>query len=72
MPLDPNLLDGLLGDLVVNSNQSSSLTRMADRNATQGLAVIQNVLIQQHGGTADDAATMAALRTAIHIPKVDG
>ena len=65
------LVDALLGDLIVSSNSGGALTRMADRNATQGLAVIQNVLVQQNGGTADDAATMAALRTAIHIPQAD-
>jgi len=31
--------------------------------------VVNTTLIQQHGGTADDAATMAALRTSIYVPR---
>lgn len=60
------------GELVSGSRESARLTGMADRNLTQGLGVIHDVLIQQAGGVADDAATMAAMRTSIHIPTAGG
>ena len=59
------------GELVTGSRESARLTGMADRNLTQGLGVIHDVLIQQAGGVADDAATMSALRTSIHVPTGD-
>ena len=66
------VIEILGGELVAGSRESHRLTSMADRNLTQGLGVVNTNLIQQHGGTTDDSATMAALRTAIHIPKADG
>ena len=57
---------------MIGTRESARLTGMADRNLTQGLGVVNTTLIQQHGGTADDAAQMAALRTAIHIPEKSG
>ena len=71
MPLGKELSALMEAEIVVNNRESQRLTGVVDRSLTQGLGVIQNILIQQHGGTADDAATMAALRTAIHIPQVD-
>lgn len=72
MALDPAILDGTLGELLAGARESARLSGVVDRSLVQGLGVIQNILIQQHGGTADDAATMAALRTAIHIPVAAG
>lgn len=71
MALDPAVGDTLMAQLLSDHNANSGLTRTADRNLTQGLGVVNTTLIQQHGGTADDAATMAALRTSIHIPEKD-
>ena len=71
MALDPAVENLLCGELVAGARESARLTGAADRNLTQGLGVVNTTLIQQHGGVADDAATMAALRTAIHIPTKD-
>lgn len=71
MAMDPGLIDLLSGELITGAQQSAALTRALDRNLTQGLGVVNTTLIQQHGSTADDSATMAALRTAIHIPQAD-
>ena len=71
MPLDSEVSDLLKGELMVGARNSAGLTAAADRTLTQGLGVVNTTLIQQHGSTADDAATMAALRTAIHIPQAD-
>ena len=69
MPLDSEVSDLLKGELAAGARESARLTGAVDRNLVQGLGVINSTLIQQHGGTADDAATFAALRTSIHIPK---
>lgn len=69
MALDTEVSDLLKGELVAGARQSAGLTAAVDRNLVQGLGVVNTTLIQTHGGTADDAATMAALRTAIHIPE---
>ena len=71
MPLDSEVSDLLKGEMMVGARDSARLTSAVDRNLTQGLGVVNTTLIQQHGSTADDAATMAALRTAIHIPSAD-
>jgi len=64
-----NLDDVLTGELAAGIRESARLTGMADRNLSQSLGVIQNTLVQQAGGVADDAATMSALRTAIWTPE---
>lgn len=69
MALDPGVADILKGELAAGIRESARLTGLADRNLSQGLGVINNTLIQQHGSAADDAATMAALRTSIHVPQ---
>ena len=71
MPVLSELIDVIGAELAVGARESARLTGMADRNLTQGLGVIDNTLIQQAGGVADDAATMAALRTATHVPSKD-
>ena len=71
MALDAEVSDLLKGEMMVGARGSASLTSAADRNLTQGLGVVNTTLIQQHGSTADDAATLAALRTAIHVPQAD-
>ncbi len=70
--MDEKLFAILTGEVAAGSRESARLTGLADRNATQGLAVINSTLIQQHGGAADDAATMAALRTATFVPRDPG
>lgn len=69
MPMDPAIENLLSGELAAGARESARLTGAFDRNLTQGLGVVNTTLIQQAGGVADDAATMAALRTAIHVPQ---
>jgi len=56
-------------EIVLGSRHSSDLTRLADRNATQGLAIIQNTILQSVGATADDGQLIAALQTASRTPR---
>ena len=69
MPLDSEVSDLLKADLVADHRARGGLTSLADRNCTQGLAVIQNTVIQQAASVADDAAIMSALRTSIYVPQ---
>jgi len=69
MALDAAVSDILVAQLLSDHTQASGNSRTADRNLTQGLGVVNTTLIQQHGGTSDDAATFGALRTAIHVPQ---
>ena len=62
------IVEVLSGELLAGARESSRLTSMADRNLTQGLGVVNTNLIQQHGGTTDDSATIAALQTASRTP----
>jgi hypothetical protein len=71
MPLDEQVCDLLKMEGMTGARESARLSGVVDRNLVQGLGVVNTTLIHQHGGTADDAATMAALRTAIHIPVID-
>lgn len=68
MAMDTELASMLTGEIAAGTRESARLTGVADRNLTQGLGVVNTNLIQQHGGTTDDATTIAALRTAIHAP----
>ena len=72
MPLDAEVSDLLKGEMVSGARESARLSGAVDRNLVQGLGVVNTTLIQQHGGTADDAAQMAALRTAIYVPEKAG
>ena len=69
MALDPAVSDLLQAQLLSDHTGSSGLSRMVDRNLAQGLGVVNTTLIQTNGSVADDAATMAALRTAVFVPK---
>jgi len=71
MPMDTEVSDLLKMEGMVGAREGARLSGVVDRNLVQGLGVINSTLIQQHGGTADDAATMAALRTARYIPTKD-
>ena len=71
MALDAAISDQLTLDGLVMAREGAKLSGVVDRNLVQGLGVVNTTLIQQHGSTADDAATMAAMRTAIHIPAAD-
>ncbi|MHC4179071.1 MAG: hypothetical protein ACYSWU_16280 [Planctomycetota bacterium] len=64
-----NLDDVLQGQLAAGIQSGAQQIAMASLNLTQGFGVILETLVQQGGGVADDAATMAALRTAIHVPE---
>lgn len=68
MALDPSVADQLTTLVLTGAKHASELNQLADRNLAQGMGVINSTLIQQHGGAADDAATMAALRTAVNVP----
>jgi hypothetical protein len=68
MAFDTEVKDLLVLEGVSGLRTGSRLTDTLDRNLVQGLGVVNTTLIQTHGGTADDAATMAALRTAVWIP----
>lgn len=67
--MNDKLFEILISEIAAGARGSAALTAVADRNLTQALGVIMNTLVQQHGGVADDAAVMAALRTTIHIPQ---
>jgi hypothetical protein len=69
MALDAEVADLLKMEGMAGARESARLTGAVDRNLVQGLAVVNTTLIQQHGGTTDDSATMAALRTAVYVPK---
>jgi hypothetical protein len=64
-----NPQDILMALIATGAQHSAGLTQMADRNATQGLTVVNTTLIQQHGGVADDPAIFGALNTAAGIPQ---
>ena len=68
MPLDSEVSDLLKMEGMIGAREAAKLGGVIDRNLVQGLGVVNITLIQQAGGTADDAATMAALRTAIYVP----
>ena len=68
MPLDSEVSDLLKMEGMVGAREGAKLAGVVDRNLVQGLGVVNTTLIHQHGSSADDAATMAALRTAIYIP----
>ena len=69
MALDAEVADLLKMEGMAGARESARLTGAVDRNLVQGLAVVNTNLIQQHGGTTDDSATMSALRTAVYVPK---
>lgn len=71
MALDAEVADLLKMEGMAGARESARLSGVVDRNLVQGLGVVNTTLIQQHGSTADDAATMAALRTSIHVPQAD-
>ena len=57
MPLDPELADLMKGELIAGTRHGAALTGVVDRNAVQGLVVVNTTTIQQHASTADDAAS---------------
>jgi len=69
MALDPALADQLTAIGLSSHQQGMALIGTIDRNAVQGLTVINSTLIQQHGGVADDAAQFAGMNTAAGIPQ---
>ncbi len=69
MPMDPALESILTGELAAGTRGAAALTGVVGQNLVQMGGVILENLTHQHGGTADDAATMAALRTSIFVPQ---
>ena len=67
-----SLDDVLQGSLAAGVLERAGLTSVVDRNLVQGFGVINETLVQAAGGVADDAATIAALRTSIYVPQKDG
>ncbi len=72
MPLDAEVSDLVKAEIAVGARSGAQLSTVVDRNLVQGLGVIQNTIIQQAAGVADDAAIMSALRTAVHVPRQRG
>lgn len=63
-----DILDAAHAQLVLGSQERHALTAMADRNATQGLTVVNTALIQAQGSVSDDPGLIAALQTASRAP----
>lgn len=68
MPFDPVVADQLNAALLTSFQQGIGLTAMADRNAAQGLTVVNTALIQAQGSVSDDPGLIAALQTASRAP----
>lgn len=68
MSMDQSVAELLTVDMFTGSRASGDLTRMADRNLTQGLGIIHDIVIQSSGLTTDDPQLMAALSTASRVP----
>lgn len=69
MALDPEVSDALKALIVKGAQSSSDMTAAASLNLTQGLGVIQGVIIQAQGSNSDDPAVIAALQTASRSPQ---
>ena len=69
--MDDNVFAILTGELAAGVRLHAQALNAVNTNLVQGLGVVNTTLIHQHGSTADDAATMAALRTSIHVPQKD-
>lgn len=61
-----NIINGTVGK---SAAEGMAMIGMIDRNLGQGLGVINDNLIHQHGGVADDAGLIAALQTASGAPR---
>jgi len=68
MAFDPAIGDQLSAALLTSFQQGIGLTAMADRNAAQGLTVVNTALIQAQGSVSDDPGLIAALQTASRAP----
>lgn len=69
--MTPADVAALMLTLCANSAKFSTdiINQVIAANLAQGLGVIQNNLILQHGGVADDSGLIAALQTAAGVPK---
>lgn len=72
MALDAEVKDLITTEIMVGTREAARLSGLADRNVTQGLAVVQNTVIQSVAATADDGQLFGAMRTAIHAPEKQG
>lgn len=69
--MDAAVQELLTQSIITRHNEQAARTNLIADNLAQGLGVVNTTLIQQHGSTADDAATMAALRTSVYVPQKD-
>ncbi len=68
MPFDPEVANQFTQSVISSHQQGMALTAMADRNAAQGLTVVNTALIQAQGSVSDDPGLIAALQTASRAP----
>lgn len=66
-------MDAAIADLMAQAQLSAhqqgiGLTAALDRNATQGLTVVNTSLIHQQGSVSDDPGLIASLQTASRTP----
>jgi hypothetical protein len=66
--MNPTVAELFVGALMSSHQQGVALTNMADRNATQGLTVVNTSLIHQQGAVSDDPGLISALQTASRVP----
>lgn len=67
--MDKEFADLMRGNLAADAQAGAALTRMADRNLSQGLGVIHNLVIQSQSGVQDDPATLMAFQAAARSPR---
>lgn len=71
MPLDPEVSDLLKTQIVAGNQRGGDLNGVIDRNLVQALGVVQNLIVQSQGATADDSQLFGSLRTAPYVPVGD-
>ena len=60
--------DAVNNQLLIHANEGGALTRMADRNLTQGFGVVLESVVQAQASVSDDSGLIAALQTASRAP----
>lgn len=69
MPLDPAIGDQLSALTLTNAQASAQTGTTIGQNLSQGLGVIQGVVIQAQASNSDDPAVIAALQSASRVPQ---
>lgn len=62
------MLDAVNAQLLVSANERMALVGVMDKNAVQGLTVVNTTLIQAQGAVSDDPGLISALQTASRVP----